>query len=142
MARAHVKDGVLRGCPTCGTKVAQADLRLRDFSWVNEALPGRIGGMDIDFVVTQSAARRGLAIEMKPPNALVSRGARMTYRDLIRGDVQWDAWSVWGPDDNGDVQRGQFDRGGRIQNVQTMPLDLLAEEVASWWACGETEECA
>lgn len=138
MARAKEVEGKLRGCPTCGTKVAEADLRLRDFSWVNEALPGRLGGMDVDFVLSQYKTKRVLHIEMKPPGAPVSTGARMTYALYVQ--LGLDAWVAWGPDAEGKVIRGTFDRNGQVEGLRELATEEFAEDVAAWWQCG-LEDC-
>ena len=135
MARKQVKDGVLRGCPTCGTPVEDADLKMRDFRWVNEALPGKVGGMDIDFVVSQLKTKRVLHLELKPPGAPVSMGARMTFAVYVQ--LGLDAWAVWGPHDDGTVTRMRFNATGQLFDKQTMTQDELAESIASWWAAGE-----
>lgn len=141
MARAQVKEGVLRGCPVCGTKVSDVDLGLRDFRWLNEALPGKLGGMDVDFVLSQSKTGRVLHIEMKPPGARISFGARLTYAVYVKDG--YDCWAAWGPDSEGNVQRGVFDKAGRVQRVVTMTQDEFSEDVALWWECGLVEdECA
>jgi hypothetical protein len=46
-----VANDPLRGCPTCGTRVHDLDLGLRDFRWVSSHLPGNVAPMDIDFVL-------------------------------------------------------------------------------------------
>lgn len=137
MSRADAKDGLLRGCPTCGTKVADAELRLRDFRWANDALPGKVGLMDVDGMLTQNATGRALAIEMKPPGARVSTGARKTYGLLTQLGIE--CWAVWGPTSELTAQRGRFDRFGNVKHVETMPLEQLATSVGEWWAEGLNE---
>lgn len=141
MARANEIDGVLRACPVCATPVKDTEqLGLRLFDWANEALPGSVGLMDFDGVLHHAKSGRFLVVEMKPPGAWVSRGARLTYKELVKLGV-FDVWVVWGPDKEGNVQRGVFDRAGRIQHVVEMSLDDLSEDIAAWWACRE-ENCA
>lgn len=135
MARADVENGKLRGCPVCGTKVEKAQLALRDFSWVNESLPGKLGGMDVDFVLSQFKTGRVLHIEMKPTGVPISLGAKMTYAVYRRHGL--DAWAVWGPDEYGRVERGYFDTAGKVRSIEQMPVSLFAEEVALWWAAGD-----
>lgn len=131
MARAQVKDGALRGCPTCGTKVAQADLRLRDFSWVNEALPGKVGGMDIDFTLSSARTGRTLMLEMKPPGAYVSVGAKLTFKEFVRKGC--DVWVVWGPDADDHVEVAHVTKSGNLTSRYRVPLSVLATTVALWW---------
>jgi hypothetical protein len=91
--------------------------------------------MDIDFTLTQAKTDRALMLELKPPGVPVSRGARLTFALFVRLGV--DCWPVWGPDDNGNVQVGRFDRAGRVQGVEEMTLADLCESISAWWAAGE-----
>jgi len=136
MARANVAEGKLRGCPTCGTKVSDVDLALRDFDWVNRALPGKVGGMDLDFVLSQANSGRTLIIEMKPPGAFISMGARLTFKVFVK--MGCDVWVVWGPDKDGAVVRARMRTSGDwdVDDVDTMDVDVLAEDIAAWWASG------
>lgn len=137
MARADVKDGVLRGCPVCGTPVEEAALGLRDFRWVNEVLPNHIGGMDVDFVLSQARSQRALHLELKPRGAPLSRGARLTLALYVQ--LGLDAWVVWDLGD-GQVRRGLVDPRGQVRNIRTMTVTELAEDVAAWWDAGLQEE--
>lgn len=139
MARANVEEGKLRGCPTCGTKVSKAKMGLRDFAWVNEALPGRVGGMDIDFCISQVRDKgkkhtRVLMLELKPAGAPISTGARLTFREFARQG--YDCWAVWDEGD-GTVVLGKFDRAGRVRvREEPMTQDELATRIAKWWNDG------
>lgn len=130
MARAHVKEGKLRGCPTCGTKVAEVDIGLRDFAWVNEALPGKLGLMDLDGCITQAATGRGLFLELKPHGAFISRGARLTFALLVsKGFEVWFAW------DEGDgwVTFAPAREDGAPGRRRRMKASTLARKVRHWW---------
>lgn len=132
MARADEKRGQLVGCPTCGTKVADVDLRLRDFSWVNESLPAKVGLMDIDGVLSSAKTGKTLMVEMKPPGGYVSRGAKLTYRELVKKDGI-DVWTFWGPFPDGSVELSSINRYGRFDDLERMPMERGAERVAQWW---------
>lgn len=130
--RSQVENGQLRGCPTCGTKVDETQLRLRDFSWVNEVLPGKVGGMDLDFCLSNARTGKTLFIEMKPTGGAVSMGARLTFKTLIsKGDV--DVWVVWGPAEDGTVEMARVMADGNITSKVRLPLAELAGTVAQWW---------
>jgi hypothetical protein len=115
--------------------VKDVNLALRDFRWVNEALPGKVGGQDIDFVLSQAKTGRVLMLEMKPDGAFVSLGARLTFKVFVNMPGI-DVWVVWGPDKAGDVARARMDLNGEWDEVDTMSVDCLAEDIAAWWAAG------
>jgi hypothetical protein len=93
--------------------------------------------MDVDFVLSQLKTRRVLHIEMKPPGGPVSMGARMTYKVYVL--LGLDAWAVWGPFEDGHVERARFTKRGDLTEVESMSQDELAEDVAAWWAAGEDQ---
>jgi hypothetical protein len=129
VSRAHIKDGKLRGCPVCGTRVAQADIGLRDFSWVNEALPGRLGLMDIDGCLTQAATGRALMLELKPKGQVVSRGALLTYQLFWQKGID-----VWLVQDEGDGQATVAELyADDFLPAHTLAVTELAEKVREWW---------
>ena len=134
MARAGEKDGVLRGCPTCGTRVEDTALGLRDFRWVNEELPGRVGLMDLDGALTHSQTGRVLLLELKPKGARISRGAQLTFETLIsKGDV--DIWVVW-DHGGGKVAFSELDKTGRARQVRYLTQKRVAVLVRQWWEAG------
>lgn len=138
MARAQVEEGKLRGCPVCGTKVADVDLKLRDFGWVNEALPGKVGLMDLDGVLSCAATGKTLILEMKPPGAYVSVGAKLTFRELVRKGC--DVWVIWGPDSEVHVELAHVTRSGNLTSRVRLPLADAAQLVALWWSEAQDEE--
>jgi hypothetical protein len=138
VARADVPEGKLRGCPVCSTKVAEADLKLRDFSWVNEALPGKVGLMDLDGVLSCAATGKTLILEMKPPGAFVSVGAKLTFRELVRKGC--DVWVIWGPDSHGHVELAHVTKGGNLTSRVNLKLAEAAALVAQWWSEAQDEE--
>jgi hypothetical protein len=138
MARAQVEQGKLRGCPVCGTKVDEAQLRLRDFSWVNEALPGKVGLMDIDGTLSSAKTGKTLMLEMKPPGAQVSVGAKLTFREFVRKGC--DVWVVWGPDKDGRVELAHITRSGNLTSRVNLSLHEAAQLVAVWWDQAQDEE--
>jgi hypothetical protein len=133
MARAAVREGVLRGCPTCGTKVADVDIGLRDFRWVNEYLPGKVGGMDIDFMLTQSKTDRVLLLEMKPAGARISVGARLTFQTLIH--LGADVMVVWDQGD-GNVDWCWLGAQAELGAIAVCTQDELAARIKTWWEAG------
>ena len=126
--------GLLRRCPTCHTPVSEANLGLRDFAWVNEVLPGKLGLMDIDGALTQDATGRGLFFELKPRGETVSTGARLTFKALRRAG--FDVWVIWDEGDGRHVVRGVCDRNGRVRNKVRMTRQRAAALVARWWQEG------
>lgn len=141
MARANQKQGVLRGCPTCGTKVDDADLGLRDFRWVNEALPGKVGGMDVDFLVQQRKSKtnrlpedRFLALELKPKKAAISTGARLTFQGLQ--EKGFDVWAAWDQEDGEHVKWAPLEDGQLPGGLIRGTRAELAEAVRDWWDQG------
>ena len=133
MARKTVKNGILRGCPTCGTKVDTAHLGLRDFAWVNEVMPGKVGGMDFDFVLTQHRTGRMLVLEMKPKGAYISTGARLSFSLLV--SAGYDVWLVWEQGD-GTVKLAECNDQGRATNPAIMTEAEAAALILHWWESG------
>lgn len=135
MARAEVEGGKLRGCPVCGTKVAETQLRLRDFSWVNEALPGKVGLMDIDGVLSCVKSGKTLMVEMKPPGAYISVGAKLTFKTLIEtsGGLT-EVWVIWGPEKDGTVEMAHVTKSGNLTSRVKLSLDDCAALVSQWWS--------
>lgn len=129
--RAEEKRGQLIACPTCDTPVAQTvNLGLRDYAWVNAELPGRLGLMDFDGVLSQSKTGRMLVLEFKPKGALVSRGARLTFKTLV--GQGFDAWVLW-DQGNGKVKLGICDDTGWPQTPKLMTEHDAALRVRKWW---------
>lgn len=131
MARAQVEQGQLRGCPVCGTKVKDVDLQLRDFSWVNSALPGKVGLMDIDGTLSSARTGRTLLLEMKPSGAGVSIGAKLTFREFVRKGC--DVWVIYGPDPEGHVEVAHVTKSGNLTKRVRVELATAAELVRAWW---------
>lgn len=136
MSRSQERDGLLRGCPTCGTKVDDAHLGLRDFRWVNEYLPGRLGMMDIDGCLTQAKTGRVLMMELKPKGAFISTGARLTFQLFVQRG--FDVWIVWDQGD-GMVERAKVDKAGTLRRTERMSRNRLARMVQDWWNQGLEE---
>jgi len=133
MSRKNEPDGELRGCPTCGTRVAEADLGLRDYRWVNEVLPEHIGLMDIDGCLSQYNTGRVLMLELKPRGARVSTGARLTFALFVLAGM--DVWVVWDIGKNR-VKVGVCNEEGRVVNIREMTRDRCAKKVLKWWNDG------
>jgi hypothetical protein len=111
----------LRGCPTCGTPVAEAKLGLRDYRWVTDHLPGRVAPMDVDFLLE----RRGnfLIIEFKPRGVKPPPGQARSLRTLRNAGA--DVWLVYG---DGPVSVDFGD--GELFEMST---GALATEVRAWY---------
>jgi hypothetical protein len=133
MARDKEREGELRGCPVCGTKVSEVDIGLRDYRWVNPALGNRLGLMDLDACLSQASTGRALFLELKPKGAFVSTGARLTFALLVKAG--FDVWILW-DQGNGRIKRGVCDENGRPKNVREHRADNVARMVARWWEQG------
>jgi hypothetical protein len=118
----------LRGCPTCGTKVADTKMGLRDYRWVSEALPGRVAPMDLDCVLERNG--HFLVQEFKPGGAPLPLGQRLTLKALV--NLGMDVWVVWEQDD-GDVEVGAMDRAGNVPFVEHMRRNRLKRRVTEWF---------
>jgi hypothetical protein len=117
----------LRGCPTCGTKVTEAKLGLRDYRWIGEALPGRVAPMDFDAVLEKNG--HFLVMEFKPEGSKgLPLGQRITLTRLVRQG--WDVWVVRG---EGPVVVGPLTRHGIVTFAQPMSVGALRKRVAEWY---------
>lgn len=119
----------LRGCPTCGTKVDDANLGLRDYRWVSDALPGRIAPMDIDFVLERHGSV--LIMEQKPKGAPIPLGQRMSLRTFARMP-NVEVWIAWNNPGERDVEVGAMDRRGEVPFIERMQVPKLKHRVAEW----------
>ncbi len=132
--RKDEREGLLRGCPLCGTPVAQADIGLRDFSWVNEALPGKLGLMDLDGVLTQASTGRVLVMGLKPRGAYIPTGERLTYALLAKLPL-FDVWCVW-DEGSGWCNFSELNTEGRPIRIRKLPIKTVANMVVRWWERG------
>lgn len=122
----------LRKCPLCGDKVVPGQLGLRDYRWLNGALPGRVGAMDIDGCLNQLKTERVLIFEFKPGHAPISKGASITFDIMWKKGIDvlivWEhsadlvSWRWWYPDSDEEEQQGT-------------PTELAAV-VREWWDAG------
>lgn len=123
----------LRGCPTCGTPVAQASaLGLRDYRWLSRFLPGNVAPSDLDSVLERNG--NFLIHEYKPSGASIGMGQRIMLKQLVRKG--FDVWVVWGGDSNDEnslIEVGAMDRHGDVKFVDKMPLSRLAERTVDWF---------
>lgn len=110
----------LRGCPTCGTKVSEVSLGLRDYRWVSKYLPGKVAPMDFDGVLERNG--HFLIMEFKPDGVKPGVGQARTLRAARRFA---DVWVIQGDGPMVDVDFGD----GFIQ----LSVDELAQEVALWF---------
>lgn len=126
----------LRKCPVCDGPPPKG---LRDYTWLENALPGKVGGTDIDFVVEQSSTGRILALEFKPGGTPISLGQRITFSRLVR--LGFDMWVCWELD-GGKVRVGHFTKEGLVLFVEEMTIEELARKVNQWWWSGATRQVA
>ena len=125
----------LRGCPTCGTKVADLQMGLRDYRWVSDALPGRVAPMDLDCVLEKNG--KFLVQEFKPKGAPLPLGQRLTLKALVR--LGMDVWVVWEELGTEVVEVGAMDRNGNVPFVETMRRNRLRRRVAEWFTNASEE---
>lgn len=118
----------LRGCPVCGTRVKDVDLHLRDFHWVNQELPGKVGMMDVDAALERNGWV--LHLEMKPGAAPLPLGQRLTFKTYVRLGI--DVWVVW-TKTRTLVEVGQMDANGELSEVRRMKVSTLARKVRDWY---------
>jgi len=111
----------LRGCPTCGTKVSDVDMGLRDYRWVSSKLPGRVAPMDGDFILERKG--KLLIIEFKPKGVEPGVGQSRTLRALKKFA---DVWVVHGDGPFVDVNFGNG-------TLFTVTVDELGDEVVLWF---------
>lgn len=123
-------DKPLEECPLCKSPVEGTKIGLRDFHWVNQALPGRVGGMDIDFCLNQSKTGRVLMMSLMAKGYRISIGERITYAIMRAKGI--DVWYLWDMED-GNVRRGVARRNGYSGKVETFTKDQVAALVREWW---------
>lgn len=132
VARTNQEDN-LRGCPTCGTKVSDVQMGLRDYSgWLSEHLPGRVSGADIDCVLEQSRTGRVLFFEFKRKGQTLPTGQRLLLRAMVRKGI--DVWVVW--EDSTHVECGTLDENGEVLFVERMTKGALGRKARKWWNAG------
>jgi hypothetical protein len=118
----------LRGCPTCLTKVTETQLGLRDYRWLQDALPGRVAPMDVDAMLERKG--RFLVLEFKPQGAPLPMGQRLTLKALVR--LGMDVWVVHELK-GGKVKVGAMDRNGNVPFSDTVTVARLRANVAEWF---------
>lgn len=124
----------LLACPTCGTKVEQTHLGLRDYSrWLSPFLPGKVGGSDIDLVLEQSSTGRMLFVEFKEHGKRLGIGQRMMFQAFRHKGI--DVWVVWEYSD-GTVRAGEMDMTGEVRFTEKLTPQQLGAKVKSWWYDG------
>jgi hypothetical protein len=125
-----VANAPLRGCPTCGTRVKDLDLGLRDFRWLASRLPGRVAPMDVDFVLERKG--QVLMFDFKPEGVGLSVGARMTYRTFEK--MGCSVWVV-----QGDGPMVTLSRPGSAEGTYMSVADLV-EMVVEWYESASDAE--
>ena len=126
----------LKSCPACGQSVEGVDIGLRDFSWINDSLPGRVGMMDIDGFIEQSSSGRALVIERKP-NKYLPTGQRLSLRWFANaGATVWIVSEKLLPE--GKVEVAPLYKKGEVFGWITLTIEELAAKVNAWWAEGKS----
>lgn len=134
MSRA--KEDRLRSCPTCATPLAETThLGLRDYQWINDKLPGKVGFMDGDAILE----RRGnvLMLETKPDGGYIPLGQKITLKALVRMGIH--VWCVWEKKD-GKVEVGAMDRRGEVPFVETMSMVKFVRKITDWYQAADQGE--
>ena len=128
-------DEAIRACPTCGGETT--GLGLRDYSWINQHLPGREGATDGDMILE----KRGhiLMLETKPKGAYLPLGQRLTLKAFVKKGV-W-VLVVWDHED-GTVEMGRMDERGEIPIVSHVPLEDLVDYILRWRDAADRGELA
>jgi hypothetical protein len=125
----------LRACPSCATPLdSTKSLGLRDFRWLGDALPGRVGGSDLDMVLEQSKTGRVLIFEFKPERANLPLGQRLLLKRFVQ--LGCDVWVVWELGDGEFVEAGAMDDAGNVPFIERMSLGRFKTKVGAWWAAG------
>lgn len=118
----------LRKCPMCATPVAEANLGLRDYRWVTSKLPGRVGPMDVDFVLEKNG--HILILEFKPAGMAIGVGQRITLTAFAK--MGCDVWVVRG--DGPYVTRDILTPVGTERYRATLTVEEMAAEITDWFA--------
>lgn len=125
----------LRGCPLCGTPVDDVDLGLRDYRWLEDALPGRVAPTDVDFML--ETAGHVLILEYKPLGVYLPLGQRLTFKTLVLKGI--DVWLVRHNEDSTRVKVGAMDRNGEVVFSESMPVSRLKRKVREWFDAARQE---
>lgn len=120
----------LRKCPVCDGPPPKG---LRDYTWLENALPGRVGGSDIDFVVEQSSTGRVLMLEFKPGGIPITLGQRILFQRMVQQG--FDFWVCWELSDD-KIRVGQFTKEGLVLFVEELTTKQLARKITDWWYAG------
>jgi hypothetical protein len=111
------------------------DLGLRDYSrWLNNVLPGKVGGSDIDLALHQESSDRVLFVEYKEPNKRLSVGQRLLLRAMKKRGIE--VWVAWGPYKDGTYKAGPMDDAGETPFLQVLSEAELGAKVRQWWYSG------
>lgn len=110
----------LRGCPLCMTEVAAVKLGLRDYRWLK--LPGKVGPMDVDFLLERNGDF--LVLEFKPKGIRPGQGQQITFDALSKKGFQ-----VWVVEGDGPQVKVWFTESV----AEEMSVEELAEKINTWW---------
>ena len=123
----------VRACPTCRTPVDVAALGHRDYSrWLENVLPGKVSGSDLDFVLDQASTGRMLVIEFKEQNKRLGAGQRILFQQLVKKGIEvWVAWEY-----DAKVRVGVFDATGQVRFLEELNDAAFAAKVRGWWYDG------
>lgn len=124
----------LRGCPLCSSEIAEGQLGLRDYRWLEAVLPGRVAPTDLDFMLERHG--RFLVLEFKPPKAGIPLGQRITLKSLAALDA-FTVWVVWHAQGADTCVAGVMDRYGNVPFSEEMSLAHLRGLVKKWFYADE-----
>lgn len=126
----------LRSCPTCGGEFNPEALGLRDYSWLNEVVPG---ASDLDFALEQKSTGRLLIVEFKSQGQRLPMGQRLLLKTLARKGC--DIWVAW-QKRNGSIDVADLDGRGELVGFRNLTREGLAAAVDAWWATGSASSSA
>jgi len=121
---------LLRGCPTCGTRVADTDMGLRDYRWVADALPGRVAPMDLDCVLEKNG--NVLIMEFKPKGMALPLGQRLTLKAFVK-KPNTRVWVVWEDPSHKHAEVGEMDVYGNVNFIERVTIAKLRSKVSTWF---------
>jgi hypothetical protein len=120
----------LRKCPLCLTPVTPGQLGFRDFSWLGDALPGKVAPMDFDGVLERNGHL--LVMELKPKGVVVGRGQVITYRTLVRA-MDADIWLIGGDPTDSVIDWAYLDKFGNWRGRKGIRPATLVRMMQDWW---------
>jgi hypothetical protein len=138
-------------CPICIRPMNDSTKKwvgLRDHRVVNDYLPNKLGGSDIDFVLhqagwnTRDGIDRCLMVELKKEKSPYSLGQKLMYRYFRGMGVQ--VWLVQDDDlfEGGTVKVNRLDKLANQTEWVVYTRNEYCEAVHAWWKAGLKEQAA